>query len=281
MTQSIARKTNWDRRFTFQDKKLFYNRIDFNNRAERAVEVPIAFDFLAQRASIGNVLEVGNVLQHYENGLSDLLHIRERRIVDKFEDGEGIDRVDIMDVDSTEKYQTIISISTLEHVGQSRAPSGEFGEQKRETDREAPLKAIAKIYDLLAVGGQALLTVPFGKLIDGGWYVQFSLDYLNLVSSKYCVPQEAISVRYLKNVARELVWKNPYQQWLEVEPQELSTLRYDTLGGGARAIAVITLTKQEQPFTLDLAHPQTPLVYESSQIMKSVLFTAGLLKKGF
>jgi hypothetical protein len=281
VTQSIVRKTNWNRHFTFQGKELFYNRIDFNNRAERAVEVPIAFDFLAQRAGSGNVLEVGNVLQHYENGLSDLLRIRERRIVDKFEAGEGIDRVDIMDVDVSEKYQTIISVSTLEHVGQSCAPSGEFGEQKRTTDREAPLKAIAKIYDLLAVGGEALLTIPFGKLIDGGWYIQFSLDYLNLITSKYGIPQEAISIRYLKNVAREPVWKNPYQKWLEVEPQELSSVRYDTIAGGARAIAVITLTKLEQPFTLNLAHPQTPLGYESSQIMKSVFFAAGLLKKGF
>ncbi len=281
VTQSTAVKTSWSRCFTFQHKKLFYNRINFNNRAERAVEVPIAFDFLAHRASGGNVLEVGNVLQHYENGLSDLLHIRDRRIVDKFETSEGVDSIDIMDVDAEEKYQTIISISTLEHVGQSCAPSGEFGEQKRVTDREAPLKAIAKIYDLLAVDGQALLTVPFGKLIDGGWYIQFSLDYINLLTSKYDIPLEAISISYLKNVARESVWKNPYQQWLEVEPQELSAVRYDTLAGGARAIAVIKLTKQVQLFTLNLMQPPTLLPYESSQIVKSVLFAAGLLKKGF
>ena len=265
----------------FQGKKLFYNRINFNNRAERAVEVPIAFDFLAHHVGDGNVLEVGNVLQHYENGLSDLLRIRDRRIVDKFEAGEGIDCMDIMDVDAEEKYQTIISISTLEHVGQSCAPSGEFGEQKRTTDREAPLKAIAKIYDLLAAGGQALLTVPFGKLIDGGWYVQFSFDYLDLLTSKYGLPSEAISVGYLKNIAREPVWKNPYQHWREVESQELSTVRYDTLAGGARAIAVIKLTKQARPFTLNLAHSPTPLTYESSQLVKTMLFAAGLLKKGF
>ncbi len=158
----------------FQDKELFYNRIKFNNRAERAVEVPIAFNFLMHRSTAGHILEVGNVLQHYENALSDLLHIRARRIVDKFESGEGVDCIDIMDVDAREQYQTILSVSTLEHVGQSCAPGGEFGERKTATDLEAPLKAIAKIYDLLAVGGRALLTVPFGKLIDGGWYIQFS-----------------------------------------------------------------------------------------------------------
>jgi hypothetical protein len=265
----------------FQGEKLFYNRISFNNRAERAVEVPIAFHFLMNQPSGSSILEVGNVLQHYENALSDKLHIRDRRIVDKFESGDGIECIDIMDVGAHEKYQTIISVSTLEHVGQSRAPGGDFGERKRATDLEAPLKAAAKIYDLLSVGGRALLTVPFGKLIDGGWYIQFSSEYLDLLSTKYGLPREAISLSCLKNVAREPGWNNPYQQWLEAEPQELRSVRYDTLWGGARSIAVIELTKSAQPFTLDLAHPPTPLVYDSSQILKSLLFAAGFLKKGF
>lgn len=46
------------------------------------------------------------------------------------------------------------------------------------TDREAPLKAIAKIYGLLEPNGKALITVPFGKLTDGKWYIQFSQKYL-------------------------------------------------------------------------------------------------------
>ncbi len=265
----------------FQGKELFYNRISFNNRAERAVEVPIAFNFLMNRPAGSSILEVGNVLQHYENALSDLLHLRDRRIVDKFESGEGVDCIDIMDVASHEKYQTIISVSTLEHVGQNCAPGGEFGERKRVTDLEAPLKAAAKIYDLLAIGGRALLTVPFGKLIDGGWYVQFSTDYLDLLTTKYGLPPEAVSLSCLKNVAREPGWNNPYQRWHEVEPYELNSVKYDTLWGGARSIAVVEFTKSAQPFTLDLVHPPTPLAYESSQMLKSLLFTAGLLKKGF
>jgi len=281
VTQSTASKTNWSRCFMFQGKELFYNRINFNNRAERAVEVPIAFNFLMNRPAGSSILEVGNVLQHYENALSDLLSLRDRRIVDKFESCDGVDCIDIMDLDSSEKYQTIISVSTLEHVGQSCAPGGEFGERKRATDLEAPLKAAAKIYDLLAIGGRALLTVPFGKLIDGGWYVQFSADYLNLLTTKYGLPPEAISLSCLKNVAREPGWNNPCQRWHEVEPHELDSVRYDTFWGGARSIAVIEFTKSAQPFTLDLVHPPTQLSYESSQILKSLLFTAGLLKKGF
>src|SRR5579859_4731896 len=169
----------WKRDFTFRGRKLFYNRVPFNNRAERAVEIPLAFDFLARQQSRAQaaynkgedkILEVGNVLQHYENALSDATGIRCRRIVDKFEVGYSIDNIDIIDLDSQEQYSTIIAVSTMEHVGQNCTPTGEFGEQNKAIDLEGPLKAIAKVYDLLAIGGQALLTVPFGKLTDGGWY---------------------------------------------------------------------------------------------------------------
>src|SRR5437763_11636983 len=37
----------WERDFSFQGKKLFYNRILYNHISERCVEIPIAFDFLA------------------------------------------------------------------------------------------------------------------------------------------------------------------------------------------------------------------------------------------
>jgi hypothetical protein len=55
---------SWSRQFTFHEKHLFYNRIAFNNCAERAVEIPVAFDFLARQADKEPILEVGNVLQH-------------------------------------------------------------------------------------------------------------------------------------------------------------------------------------------------------------------------
>src|SRR5258708_26042783 len=132
------------RQFTFRGKRLFYNRIPYNNRAERIVEIPLAFDFLASRNNKENILEVGNALQFYENSLSDVLKLRGRRIIDKFEQGDGIEQVDVMDCNSEDGYSTIVSVSTVEHVGQSCAPTGGYGEQSRACEREAPLKAIPK-----------------------------------------------------------------------------------------------------------------------------------------
>ncbi|QBD78100.1 hypothetical protein EPA93_19705 [Ktedonosporobacter rubrisoli] len=284
VTDSLAvpqRPASWKAKFAFRGKQYFYNRIPYNNRAERAVEIPLAFAFLARQPESTSILEVGNVLRYYENALSDTLGIRSRRIVDKFEVGDGIENVDIMDLDSAQKYQAIACISTVEHVGQSFAPTGRFGERQNTTDLEAPLKAIAKIYDLLEIGGEALITVPFGVLSDGGWYVQFSAEYLELLVSKYGIPAQVLSVGYLKRAFVGPGWINPLQWWEEATAEELRYVRYDLLRGGARAIAVIELKKAKQPFTLNLAIDPSPLTYLRSHISRSASLAAGLLCSWF
>jgi hypothetical protein len=267
----------WSREFTFRGKKLLYNRIPFNNRAERVVEVPIAFDFLGRQESKERMLEVGNTLQYYENALSDVVGIRYRRIVDKFEVGPGITNIDIMDIDPEETYQTIISISTVEHVGQHCSPTGKYGVHKQASDFEAPLKAIAKIYGLLAPGGHALLTVPFGRLTDGGWYIQFSRDYLELLVTSYGVPREGLAVNFLKFVALEPRWSNTRQVWVEAKAEELGDVRYDNFWSAARAIAVIELTKVERPFALNLMAAPTALQYRRSRLAKGIAFLVGVV----
>lgn len=270
---------SWSRQFTFRDRHLFYNRIAFNNCAERAVEIPLAFDFLARQADKEPILEVGNVLQHYENALSDTLGIRHRHIIDKFEIGAGIKNIDLFDLDPTQKYQTIISASTVEHVGQNCDPRGMFGEQKRSADLEAPLKAIAKLYDLLEVGGRALITMPFGKLIDGGWYIQANAAYLDLLVTSYGLPRDALSIGFLHCIARERKWANPRQSWIESEPEQLTEVRYDDVHSGARAIAVLELTKATQPFSLKLASSPAHLHYERSALTQNLYLMLGVLQK--
>ncbi|GHO88631.1 hypothetical protein KSZ_66370 [Dictyobacter formicarum] len=226
-----------------------------------------------------NILEIGNTLQYYENMLSDAYGLHSRLIIDKFEVDLAVENLDIMHLDPQKKYHAIVSVSTVEHVGQHCDPSGVFGEQKQISDREAPLKAIAKVYDLLEVGGRALITVPFGKLIDGGWYIQFSSDYLQLLTTSYRIPQEAISIGLLRRITSEPVWNNPRQIWVEAMPEELAEVRYDDMLSGARAIAVIELTKQNEPYLLDFDVPPTPLSYESSQLSKGLFLTVGTIRK--
>ncbi len=255
--------------FYFKGKPVYYNRISFNNLGERAVEIPIAFEFLANITTQNSgrdfkIMEVGNVLSHYENSLSEYLGLRPRRIVDKFEIAMGVDNVDLMDLPSEQKYDVIVSISTVEHIGQGAEPSsGSYGEKLVERDLETPLKAIAKIYDLLELGGQALITVPFGKLIDAGWFIQFDAKYLELLPSKYQIPETAISFHYFQKLGIELEKNNPLQEWIQLDPQKITQVEFNWPFPFANAIAVIELTKLGESFILRTNQPPTDLQYHS------------------
>jgi SAM-dependent methyltransferase len=259
-----ASMKQWKRTFVFNKQEFYYNRIRFNNPTERAVEIPIAFNFLAALNKPASVLEVGNVLSHYENHLSERLGITSRRIVDKFEVEVGVDNEDLMDLPSDQKYDAIVSLSTVEHIGQKGDPSGGYGEQEENRDLEGPLKAIAKIYDLLAPDGKALITVPFGKLIDGEWYIQFSKEYLYLLGKKYGIPKEAVSVNCLKLIDRETNGSSFNVLWEELDALELSYVEYGSPFSQANAIAVIELSKLSSDFHLKLNVEPSPLLYNMS-----------------
>ena len=59
----LKRPATWSRQFTFRDREIFYNRIPVNNRAERAVEVPLARELRARRQRKERKLEDGKVRQ--------------------------------------------------------------------------------------------------------------------------------------------------------------------------------------------------------------------------
>src|SRR3989344_2625515 len=82
-----------------------YNRTYSN---ERCVEIAIACSIITQEAN-KRILEVGNVLSHYAKCDWDIL--------DKFETGDRIINQDAADWQPQGKYDLIISISTLEHIG--------------------------------------------------------------------------------------------------------------------------------------------------------------------
>lgn len=105
---------------------------------ERAVEIPIALDWLADRVLVDGV-EVGNVLAHYG--------FPSHRVIDLYEPGEGVENIDVFDLEGP--FDWIVAISTLEHVGQGVDPS-------------APMRAIEHLRSLLAPGGEMLVTIPGG-----------------------------------------------------------------------------------------------------------------------
>jgi SAM-dependent methyltransferase len=75
-------------------------------------------------------------------------------------------------------YDTIVCVSTLEHVGCDNAHyTG--GEAARENRPEGFILAMKELYRVLKPGGTLLLTVPFGVYRHFGMFQQFDRDLLS------------------------------------------------------------------------------------------------------
>jgi hypothetical protein len=110
---------------------------------ERAVELAVAQEFL--NTVSGRGLEFGNVLSHYGLGAADT-------VVDKYERAPGVLNEDIVDFDPGVRYDFIVSISTLEHVGWDESPR----------EPQKVLRAFDHLRRLLASDGSLLITTPMG-----------------------------------------------------------------------------------------------------------------------
>jgi SAM-dependent methyltransferase len=131
--------------FTFQGNIYPYFVHHYNEtwKNERTVEVPIVRNIVKKYRG-KKILEVGNVLSHYFPTSHDIL--------DKYEKSERVINQDVVDYRPSKKYDLIISISTLEHVG--------FDEEKKEPGKI--LRAVENLKNCLAPGGEMVVTLPLG-----------------------------------------------------------------------------------------------------------------------
>lgn len=110
---------------------------------ERAVEVPMALGWIDRQQGRG--LEVGNVLLHYRPAGT-------WTVVDAFDETEGVVQVDIVEYSPAERFDWIVSVSTVEHIGWDYDPP----------DPDRALAAIEHMRALLAPTGQMLVSFPSG-----------------------------------------------------------------------------------------------------------------------
>jgi len=132
----------------YKNKTLnyFYHPYNMTYRNERAIEIPIIME---EVNNFGNkysqILEVGNVLSHYYKFSHD--------IVDKFEKAPKVINSDVIDFQPLKRYNIIVSISTLEHIGW-------------DDDKISPQKLIKVVDHLaencLAQDGRMIFTFPYG-----------------------------------------------------------------------------------------------------------------------
>jgi hypothetical protein len=136
------RRTFGPRGFQLEGRYYRYSHHHYMYESERIVEVGLVWDFLQGRQ--GEALEVGNVLSNY--------HAFSHTVVDKYEVATGVLNEDIVSYDPGKKFDTIVSISTLEHVGWDESPR----------EPEKILLAFDRVRTLLKDNGRMVITMPLG-----------------------------------------------------------------------------------------------------------------------
>lgn len=178
--------------FSFQHRnyKYFYEKYNQTWRNERTVEIPIVWHIL--KSSKGDIVELGNVLSHYFN----INH----EVVDKYEKAEGVLNVDVIELAGSKKYDLIISISTLEHVGYDECSS------YRLHDGSKLLLAMDVLKRLLKPNGKLVVTFPLGY---NPYLDEFVRSNRLGLSERFC----------LKRVSKD-------NRWVEADWEEVKYAKY-------------------------------------------------------
>ena len=113
-----------EKSFKFNGNEYEYNyvRQDQAYRSERVVEIPLAKEFIAGNQNT-RLLEIGNTTQQYMGEAKIWWDV-----VDRYERAKGVHNEDLLAFKPSENYDSILSISTLEHVGFDEAPTRQYQE---------------------------------------------------------------------------------------------------------------------------------------------------------
>jgi hypothetical protein len=213
----------WKAYYFFVKRKFILNGIEYSCfyhsynktwRNERAIELPVARRLISEYDP-AKTLEVGNVLPHY----FPVSHT----VVDKYEKGKGILNTDIADFNSGKKFDLIISISTLEHVG--------WDEKPREPEKT--LKAVEHMKKFLSPAGKLFITIPLG----------YNTDLENLIRLNKIKFSEVYYMKRIRGEQKSFLSKSPSFNnfWIETSEEEAMKCHYNTLFPHANAILLGTI----------------------------------------
>jgi len=65
-------------------------------------------------------------------------------------------------------FDIVVSLSTIEHIG--------LGRYNDKSNVKGDIDAIKEIYRITKLGGQILITLPFGKPVDTDWYRVYDIE---------------------------------------------------------------------------------------------------------
>lgn len=212
MIPFIGRLENKKRTFYFQGKKYyyFYNRHNYTFINERAIEIPI-FSNIINKHQTSKILEVGSTLWNYFHQQYD--------VVDKYDESPEIIRKDILRYHPKTKYDLIISISTLEHVGWDESLYG----KSCKNNKNYFLKTLKHLQSLLTDQGSIIFSVPLGYNPYVDLYITKMHDYFD---DLYFMQRSPIINR-----------------WKQINRTKLRNFKHNYLLGYSNAIAIGVINK--------------------------------------
>jgi hypothetical protein len=193
---------------------------------ERVVEVPWALSQLPQR---GDVLDIGSCSASYLTFVQQ----PDRRLhcLDPVDCASEIPAGAIFHHQSLigntlppARYDAVLAISTIEHIGLPAYDQTAFAEGDR--------MAIAEIASLLKPGCPAIITVPAGRSMTASWYRQYSPDDLHGLLRGW--------------TAEFHYWGFDGTNYVPIDEAEVTryTYREPNLGAGALAGIVVSLPRR-------------------------------------
>jgi O-antigen chain-terminating methyltransferase len=211
-------------------------------RTERVIEIPWA---LSKYNGGRRVLEVGcsfaSENPEYIEGLR-ALNIPELHGIDisSVEAPQFIKKTaDIRESGyDTGFFDFILCISTLEHVGKDNTkyyrPVAELS-----LDPQKPLspdaEALLEMFRILKPGGKLIVTVPFGKFVDYGWFIHYDAHAISGLFES--IPWPRINDEYFKYTEHG---------WMPCTAEALANTAYGDTGAPAAAgLACFEITKPE------------------------------------
>jgi O-antigen chain-terminating methyltransferase len=133
-------------------------------------------------------------------------------------------------------FDFILCISTLEHVGRDNTkyykPIAEVSRDLT-ADSEPDVKAAIEMFRILKPGGTLIITVPFGKFVDYGWFINYDSESVN---------------RWLRHLSPASIRAEHFRYtsrgWIPCTPTEIQGTAYgDNSAPAAAGLACFEISK--------------------------------------
>jgi hypothetical protein len=225
----VGRKVSSAGSFSFDGAVLPYFFHSYNNfgLTERSVEIPIVRNYL-ERAVYRNVLEIGNVTQHYYDYFREVLVDVNRTVVDKYEVGNGLVKADIAEFVSQERFDFAFSISTFEHMDSDlgRNISYRPGSSKLLSVAADNINHVGEM--LMAEGGKLVVTAPLG------YAPEWDRTFYSTTLAEDCG---------FSGVRRHVLRRAGELRWRQVHSEEGRTARDSSLSEFRHYVSILELDK--------------------------------------